>query len=269
MRAVQVSNRQEFIFRAAMCTLACALLSAGVRAQDVSEQTVKKGEASYETTVKSGTVVYVSGNDLVVRMDSNGAIEHFTVPDTATANVDGKELTVHQLKPGMHLTQKITTRTVPTTVKTVRQIDGRVWHVNPPSTVILTLPDGTNQQYRVPRGQVFNINGREQTVFQLRRGMNVSATVVTEEPVTTVSQTRAVTGVAPPPPPAQPMPEKVTVLLVETPNQPPQQTQAAAAAEPAPARLPKTGSELPLIGLLGLGSLGASALIRRMRLGLK
>ena len=49
--------------------------------------------------------------------------------------------------------------------------------------MILTLPDGTNKEYNVPKGQVFNVNGKKDTVFQLRKGMNVSATVVTEEPV--------------------------------------------------------------------------------------
>jgi len=262
------SMRHEVLVRAALCTFACAMLSVGLWAQDVSEQTIKKGDASYETQMKSGTVVYVSGNDLVVRMDDTGAVQHFTVPDNVTADVDGKQLNVHQLKPGMHLTRAITTRTVPQTVKTVRTIQGRVWHVNPPNTVILTLPDNTNRQYRVPQGQTFNINGREQTVFQLRKGMNVSATVVTEEPLTTVSQTTSVSGTAPPPPPppAQPMPEKVAVLLIESPVQPAQPTESA---EAAPKALPKTGSEWPLYGLLGVLSLGAGALTRRIRLALK
>ena len=108
MAAVRVSSRQQFIFRAALCTFACALLSAGVRAQDTSEKTIQKGPATYETETKSGTVVYVSGNELVVKGD-NGVVKHFTVPDSATATVDGQQLTVHQLKPGMHLTQTITT----------------------------------------------------------------------------------------------------------------------------------------------------------------
>jgi len=266
MAAVRVSSRQQFIFRAALCTFACALLSAGVRAQDTSEKTIQKGPATYETETKSGTVVYVSGNELVVKGD-NGVVKHFTVPDSATATVDGQQLTVHQLKPGMHLTQTITTKTVPETIKTVRTIEGKVWMVNPPSMVILTLPDGTNKQYKIPKGQMFNIDGTQQSAFHLKKGMNVSATVVTEEPVTTVTQSKAVAGVAPPPPPppAQPMPDTVAVLLIESPNPAPQPTQTAA-AEPAPKKLPKTGSELPLIGLLGLGSLGAGVLTRRLRM---
>jgi hypothetical protein len=258
-----VHSSKKLIFRAALCTFACAVLTAGVRAQDQSTQTTHRGETTHETEVKSGTVVYVSGTDLVVRMDPDGQLRHFVVPESAKFHVDGQDVSVHQLKPGTHLTQKITTSTTPTVIKTVRTIEGRVWHVNAPNTVILTLPDGTNQQYNVPRGQMFMINGREQTVFQLRRGMNVSASVVTEEPITEVSRSQAVSGVAPPPPPAP-----TTALLVEKPTAPTPAPETAA-AEPAPKALPKTASELPLMGLLGLVSLGAGMLTRRVRLGLK
>jgi LPXTG-motif cell wall-anchored protein len=179
-------------------------------------------------------------------------------------------MNVHQLKVGTHLTQTVTTKTVPETVKTVRTIDGKVWYVNPPSMVILTLPDGTNKEYKVPKGQMFNIDGKQQSVFHLKKGMNVSATVVTEAPATVVTQNKLVAGVAPPsaPPPAQPMPETVDVLLIETSNPAPQPTQTAA-AEPAPKALPKTGSEWPLVGLLGLGSLAAGAFTRRVRMAWK
>jgi len=242
------------------------VLTAGVRAQDVSETTTQRGPATFDTDIRSGTVVYVSGNEMVVRGDKDGSLHHFVVPESQKFEVGGKEVSVHDLKPGTHLTQHVTTKTTPTTIKTVRNIDGRVWHVNPPSTVILTLPDGTNQQYTVPRGQMFMINGREQSVFQLRRGMNVSATVVTEEPVTEVSRSQHVTGIAP----APPMPDNVPVLLVEKPTATPAPAPAeTAAAEPAPKALPKTGSEWPLIGLLGLVSLGAGVLTRRLRLALK
>ena len=261
-------NRQKRFFCMALCICAC-FVSAGVMAQDTSETTTQKGPAQYQTTEKSGTVIYVSGNDLVVRGD-NGVVKHFTVPDSQMFTVNGQQVNVHQLKVGTHLTQTVTTKTVPTTVKTVRTISGKVWFVNAPSTVILTLPDGTNKQYKVPKGQMFDINGQQQSVFHLKKGMIVNATVVTEEPITVVTQRQAVAGVAPPPPPpppAQPMPDTVAVLLVEVPGPAPQVTETAA-AEPAPKALPKTGSEWPLVGLLGLFSLGAGVLARRVRLGL-
>jgi LPXTG-motif cell wall-anchored protein len=264
MAIAYFNSRQMSIFRAALCTLACALISTGVWAQDVSSTTTMKGTSTYETTVRSGTVVYVSGNELLVRLP-DGAAEHFVVSPSQTFMVDGKQMTIRDLKPGTHLTQTITTTTTPKTITTVRKIDGKVWHVNAPSTVILTLPDNTNKQYNVPKDQVFMVNGQKDTVFQLRKGMMVSATVVTEEPVTEVSQNKAVRGVMPKAP-AAPVPDDVAVLLVESPKQPAQPTQTAA-AEPAPTALPKTGSEWPLVGLLGAFSLGAGLLTRRVRLG--
>jgi LPXTG-motif cell wall-anchored protein len=260
------NSKKMFFFRAALCTLACAAISASVWAQDVSTSTTMKGPSTYETTVKSGTVVYVSGNELVVKL-SDGVVEHFVVSPTQTFMVDGKTMTISDLKTGTHLTQTITTKTTPKTITTTRTIEGKVWHVNAPSTVILTLPDGTNKQYNVPKGQVFNINGQKDTVFQLRKGMNVSATVVTEEPVIEASMHRSVTGVVPKPQPAAQVPDSMSTMLVESPQQP-QPTQTAA-AEPAPKALPKTGSEWPLVGLLGLGSLGAGMLTRRLRLAWK
>jgi LPXTG-motif cell wall-anchored protein len=254
------------IFRAALCTLACALTSAGVWAQDITTSTTHKGPSMYETTVKSGTVIYVSGNDLLVKL-SGGEVEHFVVPDSATFTVDGKQMTLRELKPGTHLSQAITTKTTPSMITTVRTIDGKVWHVNPPTYVILTLPDGTNKEYRVPKDQIFMVNGQKDTVFQLKKGMMVSATVVKEEPVTEVSQHKAVTGVLPKPQ----VPDTVDTLLVETSQQPAQPTQPTqtAAAEPAPQALPKTGSEWPLVGLVGLATLGVGMLTRRIRMAWK
>jgi LPXTG-motif cell wall-anchored protein len=254
--------RNKWIVRAALCTFSCAMLCSGVRAQDTSTTTTHKAATSYETQMKSGTVVYVSGNNLVVK-GADGEVKHLVIPEGQMFEVDGKQLTVHQLTPGTHLTRTITTTTTPTTIKTVRTIEGKVWHVNPPTMVILTLPDGTNKQYNIPKGQMFTIDGQQQSAFHLKKGMMVSATVVTEEPVTHVSQSQAVTGVGPQ------MPDKVDVLLVESSTQPAQPTQSAAAAEPTPAALPKTGSEWPLVGLLGFGSLGAGMLTRRIRVALK
>ena len=271
MAIANLTSKRMFFFRAALCTLACAVISAGVWAQDVSSTTVMKGPSTYETTIRSGTVVYVSGNELLVRLP-DGTTEDFVVSPSQTFTVDGKQMTISELKPGTHLTQTITTKTTPKTIVTVRTIEGKVWHVNAPSTVILTLPDGTNKQYNVPKGQVFNINGKQDTVFELRKGMNVSAMVVTEEPVIEASTHKSVTGVAPKPQPQAHVPDTVGVLLVESSTQPAQPTATTtqtASAEPAPKALPKTGSEWPLVGLLGLGSLGAGMLTRRVRMAWK
>jgi LPXTG-motif cell wall-anchored protein len=81
--------------------------------------------------------------------------------------------------------------------------------------------------------------------------MNVTATKVVEQPAIEVEKQRQLTGTMPPPPPAPPA--DVPILVAEaTPAAP-----AAAAPAAAPEKLPKTGSELPLIGLLGFLSLAA------------
>ena len=236
-------------------TLTCMVLAAFAWAQQT------------KTEVRRGEVVYVSGNDLVVKTEA-GQIKHFVVPEGATAVVDGKTLTVRDLKPGMKLTQTITTTETPKTVTTVRTVSGTVWNASG-NNVILKLPSGENKQYKVPDGTKFNVEGNPSaTVFDLRKGMKVSATVVTTTAEVVVTQRRAVTGEAPSPPPPAPTPvTQVGVLLVE---EAPAPTQVAAAApapqpEPAPARLPKTPSDLPLIGLLGVWLVAIAFGLRAIR----
>ncbi|MGH9796461.1 MAG: LPXTG cell wall anchor domain-containing protein, partial [Candidatus Acidiferrales bacterium] len=137
-----------------------------------------------------------------------------------------------------------------------------VWHTNPPKTVILTLPDGSNKQYTVPDGTKFMVEGHEATVFDLRKGMNVSATVITEYPEVEVRRDSRVAGQTPPPvvaeaPPETPQP--VGPLLIEAPAPEPQPER-----EESPAQLPKTASNAPWLGLLGLGALGVWLLFRML-----
>ena len=92
-------------------------------------------------------------------------------------HVDGKHLTVHELTPGTKLNQEIHTVSTPQEVTTVRTVNGKVWHVSG-KHLILAFPDGENKQYTVPDGIMFNIDGQEKTVFDLRKGMEISATVI-------------------------------------------------------------------------------------------
>ena len=245
-------------------------------AQDTSKTQVVAGTPTTTTTVEKGEVLYVSGNDLVVKMDT-GEIRHMNVPDTARATVDGKELSVHDLKSGMKLQRTITTTTTPKTVTTIRTIQGTVFAVIPPSNLILSFPDGSpNKSYNVPKDQKFVIDGKPYSAFELKKGMKVGATVVTETSDVAVSETRRATGTspvaaAPPPPPPTPV-VYVGVLLIEvptpaTPPPPPPTGLSARAAspEPAPKALPKTASSLPLVGLLGLLLCTASLGIRTIR----
>jgi LPXTG-motif cell wall-anchored protein len=236
----------------------CLAFAVSMSAQVQTDTQTAHGTPTKTVQVDKATVVLVDGNDLVVKMD-DGTIKHIAnVPESTKVNVDGQMLGIHELKPGMHLTRTITTTTTPKVITTTKTVTGKVWHVNPPLSVILTLADGSNQEFKIPKGQQFNVNGQMVDAWGLKKGMAVSATQVVEVPETMVSQHRELTGTAPPPPPA---PDQPILVAVITPAPAP-----AEAPAPAPAaELPKTGSELPLIGLLGLLSLGFSFGLKALR----
>lgn len=236
---------------------AVCLFTQSTRAQVTTQTTETAGEATHKVQVDRAEVLVVEGNDLILKME-DGSIRHIAnVPESARATVDGKEVGIHDVKPGMKLERTITTTSTPKTITTVQSVTGKVWHVSPPTSVILTLEDGTNQSFKIPKGQQFNVDGQMVDAWGLKKGMKVSATKIVEEPVTEVEQKRQLTGSMPPPPPP---PADVPILVAVAAPAP------SLAAAAAPAELPKTGSLLPLIGLLGILSLAASLGLRAMRL---
>lgn len=273
------SSRFKFtltLLALAMFVLFCAT---SILAQETTKTTEQTGQAQQEVSIHRGEVVYVSGNDLVVKDLDSGELKEFVVPDSARATVDGKEVSVHDLKPGMTLERTITTVTNPKLVTKVTTIQGQIWQVNPPRHVILRMPDGQNKEYRIPENQKFIVEGKEVDAFHLRQGQNVTATVITEVPVTEVSQNQTVTGTAPLAAPETP-PMQGALLIDEsfaehaaTPAPPqggamaqnagePEKTETAT-AENKP-RLPQTGSALPLLTLLGLLLSGAGFAVSKL-----
>ena len=251
---------RTFLGRPSIAVATFMALTTAATAQVKTTTSTTEGAATKEVKVERATVEYVTGNDVWVKME-DGSVRHIShISESARVSVDGKELGVHELKPGMKLERTITTTTTPRTVTTVQTVTGKVWHVAPPKSVILTLENGENQQFTVPDGQRFKIDGQDLDVWHLKKGMTVSATKVVEAPETVVEHERQLTGTMPPPPP--PLPQDMPVLIARA-----APTPAPAAATPAaaPAELPKTGSIVPLIGLLGLLFSGASLLTRFTR----
>ena len=239
------------------------LLAAFATAQVQTETNTEKGQPTVQTTVERGEVLYVSGNDLVVKME-DGQVRNFpNVPESARISVDGQQLSVHDLKPGMKLERTITTTSTPQTVTTVHSVTGRVWNVNPPNSVNLRLQDGTTEQFKIPPGQKFNVEGKETDAFGLRKGMQVTATKVVTEPKNVTSEERKVTGEMPPPPqvPTEAMTGPVLIVVTKQPAPAPAKAPEVAEAkppepqteeaQPEPKKLPQTASELPLLGLMG------------------
>ena len=261
MKSASIWKKTELAFAVGVGTT-CLVFALSATAQIQTEETTTAGAASKAVQVDRGEVVTVQGNDLIVKME-DGSIRHFpNIPETARITVDGQQLGIHDLKPGMKLQRTITTTTTPQTVKTVQSVTGKVFWVSPPLSVILTLEDGTNQKFKIPNGQKFNIDGQMVDAFGLRKGMVVTATKIVEAPEILTSQQRKVTGTMPTPPPP-PADAPVLVAVSE-----PKPAPAAAPVAPAPvaqAKLPKTASDLPLVGLLGLVCLSASFGLKLIR----
>src|SRR6476646_4741348 len=111
-----------FSLSAAM--ILCLLFAVGASAQVKTDTASTSGQPKVETQVERGEVVTVNGNDLIVKME-DGSLRHFAnVPESAKVTVDGKELGIHDLKPGMKLERTITTTTTPKTITTTQTVTG-------------------------------------------------------------------------------------------------------------------------------------------------
>jgi hypothetical protein len=161
----------------------------------------------------------------------------------------------------MKLERTVTTTTTPRMVTKVEKVSGKVFHVSPPNSVVLTMENNENQKFTIPKGQEFNINGEMVDAFGLRKGMQVTVTRVTETPETVQTQELMISGKMPPPPPP---PLRVPILILYQPTLP-APSAPVETAEAAPTALPKTGSYLPSIGVLGVLMLSLGLGLRVVR----
>jgi hypothetical protein len=241
------------MFASAMLLLIAGLTSA-------QQQTTTSETKSFE-------VIAVQGNNLVVKLPEG--TRELTVPDSFRFVVDGQQMSVHELKPGMKGTATITTRTTmhPVTVTevkngTVRQVAG--------STMIVQTDEGFKsftQSDIDKRGISIVKNGEPAQLSDFRTGDTLSATIVTTKPPRIVTE------------------REVQATLARSAGATAGAPPAAAGARPAgsvssepvagtagtPAggsrQLPKTASPLPSVGLIGILSLVAAlALAIRRRI---
>jgi hypothetical protein len=181
-----------------MVTAVLAFLPVNADAQQMPRTTTENiaGTPSVRTETISGTVAHVEGNNLVVRM-SSGEIRYFQPSESRRFKIDGRELTLRELKPGTILTATVTTTTTPVTDRTTTIGTGTVWYVSGPN-VIITLPNGENRMYKVTDDYKFNVGGQKATVYDLRKGMRISAEKIVEAPRTEMASNVVVVGQAPP-----------------------------------------------------------------------
>jgi hypothetical protein len=136
-------------------------------------------------------VISVDGDQLVVR-DEKGT-STITVPDGFRFTVDGKQLAVGDLKPGMKGTAVVTTTTTVTPVVITEIKKGLVLSVGPSSLIVKDEGDGVRKRFTQSqlndRGiKILNKDGKVTHVSDVKQGDEITATIVTQGPPVVVTE---------------------------------------------------------------------------------
>ncbi len=230
-------------------------------------------QTSTTTATKKFQVIEVEGNKLVVKLPEG--TKELTVPDDFRFDIDGKMMSVHELKPGMAGTANITTKVtqVPVTVTEVK--NGTV--LKAMGTAVLVRTDKGVQMFSQndldKRGVKIYKDGQPADIFSLHADDKLSATIVTSMPpkILTEQQVQATlaggdapgTGGAA----GKAAPKAQAAGGGGAPAASAASPPAGGAAPGKATKLPKTASPLPLLGLIGLASLvaGLGLTTRRLR----
>jgi hypothetical protein len=216
---------------------------------------------------KTFEILAVDGNQLVVRLPEG--TRELTVPDDFRFTVNGQQMSVRELKPGMKGTATITTRTTVTPVTVTEVKNGTVMQTTG-STIIVRTDEGIRsftQGDIDKRGVKIMRGGKPATVSDFRQGDRLTATIITSKPpqVLTEKEVQATVAPAAAAPraaaPAPAPPATAAAPAATTADAPPPAAPAAATR-----KLPKTASSWPLLGLASVLSLAiALALTVRRR----
>lgn len=236
----------------AVSTLLC--LSAVVSAQ----------QTTTSTQTKKFEVISVDGNQLVVKLPEG--TRQLTVPDDFMFDVDGKQMSVRELKPGMKGTAQITTKTTVTPVTVTEVKNGTVMQASGSSLIVRT--DEGIKMFSPGDVEKRNVkltrDGRPLEFSSLHAGDTLTATIVTTHPpkVVTEKQVQATLGREGAAPAGTAAPAAKSAATSGT---APAAGTAAAAPAVSPKKLPKTASQQPLIGLMALISLTAAVVLTARR----
>ncbi len=133
------------------------------------------------TNVRNFEVISVDGNKLVVRDDK--AAQEITVPDDFRFTVDGKKLSVSELKPGMKGTATITTTTTIKPVYVTEVREGTVLKAGPSAITVLDQ-EGFRKRFTQDqldqRGIQIVKDGRVMRIGELKEGDKLTATIVSQ-----------------------------------------------------------------------------------------
>ena len=248
--------------------LARAVTMAGLFVLAVCVVSATAQQVSKSTESKPFEVISVDGNQVVAR--TAAGTKEYTIPEDFRFDVNGQQLSVHDLKPGMKGTATITTiKTVhPVTVTEVK--NGTVMKVVANSVIVrdadnnvkmFTQSDVDKRQARIIK------DGQPVQVSELREGDHLSATIITEHPPKVMTERQVKATLAPGSEGAAGAPAAATSgkgassAAATTGSS----AGAAAGAGGGAKHLPKTASALPLAGLVGGLSLALALTLTTLR----
>ena len=243
------------------------------------------GQGSTVTTEKRNfEIISVDGNRVVVKTDQG--TREVTLPNDFKLNMDGKDVGLADLKPGMKGTAIVSTKTTssPVVVTEVKNADVLAVSGN---TIIVRGADGI-KKYTAQDVKDRNVSimreGERVDISQLRPGDKLTATIITKQPpVVTTERAIKSASVSAPAAPAAAAPASASASSTKAAAPAPAPAAASAPASASTAggepgkpaesakvakKLPKTGSHLPLVEALALLSLAAGmglTLLRRVR----
>ena len=125
--------------------------------------------------IQNGTVVGVWDNTVVIR-DASGVSRQFDVPPDFKVDVDGKQVSIKELRPGMKITAAVKTSTNPIVVQS-KELKDATYIKHAGGLVYVREADGIHS-YNVPSGFRFWINGAGLRPDELQSNMKFSATIV-------------------------------------------------------------------------------------------
>ena len=226
---------------------------------------ITAAQTSTTTETKKFQVIAVDGNQLVVRLPEG--TRELTVPADFRFNVDGKALSVHELKPGMAGTATITTKTTVTPVTVTEVKNGTVTKALGTSIIVAT--EGGYKMFSQSdidkRGVKIMREGQPVQISDLRENDRLTATIITSKPPRVMTErevsatlARSTAGASTPASSAAPR-------ASSTPPTAAAPSTSAPTSGTEPRKLPKTASSLPALGLVGRASLlaGLGLTIRR------
>jgi len=229
------------VMKSVVSTLGVLCLTAGIA---VAQTTTASSQ------MKTFEVIGVDGNTLIVNLPEG--TREINVPAGFMFTVNGQQLPVSQLKPGMKGTATITTKTTVTPVTVTEVKSGTVMQSSGNSIIVRT-----GDQVKMftqgdidKRGVKILRDGRPATISDFRQGDQLTATIVTSMPPHVMTEKEVQATLAKGGAPAASASSGTAGMKTQS-SQSAAQTQSGAPSGGARA-LPKTASSWPLLALVSV-----------------